>query len=92
MKFKWAWGGGWVDQPNLTTPNFTEVPASSRNVLGVSILPLSGTLVFDFGIITTVWYFLFFILFTKKGAWTHSLTQPMFIVNVFTKPVSSNVC
>jgi hypothetical protein len=35
---------------------------------------------------------LFFILFTKKGAWTHSLTQPMFIVNVFTKPVSSNVC
>jgi hypothetical protein len=31
-------------------------------VLGVSILSLSTILVFDFGIVPTVWYFLYFIL------------------------------
>ena len=32
-------------------------------VLGISILPLSTILIFDFGIVPTVWYFLSFILY-----------------------------
>ena len=33
------------------------------SVLGVSILPLFTILIFDFGMVPPVWYFLFYILF-----------------------------
>jgi hypothetical protein len=53
----------------LTTPLFIEMPVPSQKserscicVLGLSILPLSTFLIFDFGSVPTVWYFLFFIL------------------------------
>jgi hypothetical protein len=34
-------------------------------VLGVSILPLSTFLIFDFGIVPTVWYFYFLFVIGK---------------------------
>ena len=37
-----------------------ESERSCFRVLGVSILPLSTILIFDFGIVPTVWYFLVF--------------------------------
>jgi hypothetical protein len=54
----------------LTTPLFIEMPVPSQKserscicVLGLSILPLSTFLIFDFGSVPTVWYFfVFFIL------------------------------
>ena len=54
---------------SLTTPHFIEVPVPNQEseqsclcVLGVSILPLSEIFPLDFGIVQTMWYFLFFIL------------------------------
>jgi hypothetical protein len=35
-------------------------------VLGATILSFSTILVFDFGIVPTVWYFLFFMLFVHR--------------------------
>ena len=53
----------------LTTPLFIEMPVSSPKserscicVLELSILPLSTFLIFDFGSVPTVWYFLFFFI------------------------------
>jgi hypothetical protein len=34
-------------------------------MLGVSTLPMSTILMFDVGIVPTLWYFLFFILIVK---------------------------
>jgi len=34
-------------------------------VLGVSILPLSTILIFDYGIVSTVWYSLFVYLISR---------------------------
>ena len=55
---------------SLTPPLFIEVPVprldsewSCNYALGVPILPLSTILIFDPGIVLTVRYFLFFILF-----------------------------
>ena len=55
---------------SISPPRFIEVPVPSQKidqscicVYGVSILPLSTILIFDFGIVPTVWYFLLFILF-----------------------------
>ena len=36
-------------------------------VLGVSVLPRSAILIFDFGIVPTAWYVLFFILLLIIG-------------------------
>ena len=54
---------------SLTTPHFIELPVPNQEseqsclcVLGVSILPLSEIFPLDFGIVQTMWYFLFFIL------------------------------
>jgi hypothetical protein len=51
-----------------TPTDFNEGPGqkSERScicVLGLSILPLSTFLIFDFGSVPTVWYFLFFFIF-----------------------------
>jgi hypothetical protein len=50
----------------MTPPLFIEVSLYQIRkcicVSVISILPLSMILIFDFGIIPTVWYFLFFIL------------------------------
>jgi hypothetical protein len=55
----------------LATPLFIEMPVPSPKserscicVLGLSILPLSTFLIFDFGSVPTVWYFLFFYFIT----------------------------
>jgi hypothetical protein len=59
----------WIHQTSLTLVLFIEVPAprqqSERSwfcVLWVSISPLSTILIFYFGIVLTVWYFIVFIL------------------------------
>ena len=51
---------------SLTPPLVIEVPVPSQEnkqpcicMLGVSIVPLSTILIFDIGIVPTVWYFCF---------------------------------
>jgi len=58
-----------VLQTSLNPPTFIEVTVPSQesgwsfiSVIEVSMLPLSMILIFDLGIVPTVWYFLFFIL------------------------------
>jgi len=58
-------GEVWVHQISLTPPLFIEVPISRQEcrpscicVLGLFIWPLSMVLIFEFGIVLTVWYFL----------------------------------
>ena len=53
----------WAKKTSLTLPLFIEVPVPRQEnewscicVLGVLILPLSTILIFDFGIVTMVWY------------------------------------
>ena len=62
----------WADKTSLTLPHFIEVPVPSQEseqsyicVLGVSIFPLSTILIFDFGIVPKVWYFMFFTLLLR---------------------------
>jgi hypothetical protein len=52
----------WEHKASLTSPLFTEVPVPSQTsegscicVLGVLILNLSTILIFDFGIVPTLW-------------------------------------
>ena len=59
---------------DLIPPLFKEVPIPSQESertciceIVVSILPLSAILIFDFGIVPTVWYFLFFILLRESS-------------------------
>ena len=59
----------WACKTSLTLPLFIKVPVPSQEsegscicVLGVSILPLSTILIFNFRIVPTVWYFFYFIL------------------------------
>ena len=61
-----------LHKTNLTLSLFIEVPVPSQEserscicVSGVSILPLSTTLVLDFGAVPIVCYFWFFILLPK---------------------------
>ena len=63
----------WVYKLSLTLPLFIEVPVpiqeSERSciyVLGVLILSFSTMLIFDFGTVPTVWYFLFYMLFVHR--------------------------
>jgi hypothetical protein len=63
-------GEVWAHTTNLTLPLFIEVSLPSQEseqsyicVIGVSILPFSFLLIFDFGIVPTVWYFCFSLLF-----------------------------
>ena len=65
-------GKDWVHITSLALPLVIEVPVSSQEsekscicVLGVSTLPMSTILMFDVGIVPTLWYFLFFILIVK---------------------------
>jgi len=58
-----------VLQTSLNQPTFIEVTVPRQesgwsfiSVIEVSILLLSMILIFDLGIVPTVWYFLFFIL------------------------------
>ena len=58
---------------SLTLPLFIEMSVPSQEserscicVLGATILSFSTILVFDFGIVPTVWYFLFFVLFVHR--------------------------
>ena len=58
---------------SLTLPLFIEMSVPSQEserscicVLGATILSFSTILVFDFGIVPTVWYFLFFMLFVHR--------------------------
>jgi hypothetical protein len=60
-------GGVWAHKASLATPPFIEAPVPSQDsgrscilMLGVLILPLSTILIFDFGIVPIVRYFLFF--------------------------------
>jgi len=60
----------WVHKTSLTPPLFIEVPVPSLEIkgscicmLGISILPLSTIFLLHFGTITTMSYFLLFILF-----------------------------
>ena len=61
-------GEVWAHKTNLTLPHFIEVPVlqeSQRSYICVprlSVLVLSTILIFDFGIVPIVWYFLFFVL------------------------------
>ena len=61
-------GEVWAHKTNLTPPHFIEVSVlqeSQRSyicVLRLSVLVLSTILIFDFGIVPIVWYFLFFVL------------------------------
>ena len=66
-------GTVWIYKTNLTTPRFIEVPVPSHEseqscncVFGVSILPSSTTLIFDFVNAPTVWYFLLFSMPREK--------------------------
>jgi len=59
----------WVQKNSWTPPLFIKMPVPSQeiersciSVLGLSILTLPTILIFDFGIVPMVWYFLFFIL------------------------------
>ena len=63
----------WVHRFSLTPLPYFEVPVSSQEnerpcicVLEISILLLSTILIFDFGIVPTVWYFWFFIIILFK--------------------------
>jgi hypothetical protein len=56
-------GEVWANKTSLTPPLLIEVPVPSMEseracicVLGVSILPLSTILIFDFGFVPTVWF------------------------------------
>ncbi len=58
----------WAHITSLTPPHFIEVAVPSLEsewscicVSGIWILPLSTILIFDLGIVQTVWYFLFSI-------------------------------
>ena len=62
-------GGVWVHKANLIPPLFIEVPVPSKEnerfcacVFPVSVFPLSTILIFDLGSLSTMWYFLVFIL------------------------------
>jgi len=62
-------GKVWGLKASLSPPLFSlkcqyQVRKESGHVfvLGVSILPPSTTLIFDFGTVPTVWYFVFYIL------------------------------
>ena len=65
----------WVHFTRLTPPPFIEAPVQSKEnarlcicVVGVSTLPLSMIIIFDFGaLLSTVWYFLFFILLRTRN-------------------------
>ena len=53
-------------------------------ILGVSILPLPTIFIFDFGIVPTMWYSLFFILFQLKSqsmfcSWVLSLESMKYV-------------
>jgi hypothetical protein len=57
-------GEVWARKTRLTLPLFIELPVPSQEsaqscicVLRVSIFPVSRILIFDLGIVPTVWYF-----------------------------------
>ena len=57
-------GEVWARKTSLTLPLFIELPVPSQEsaqscicVLRVSIFPVSRILIFDLGIVPTVWYF-----------------------------------
>ena len=59
----------WVHKTNLIPPLFIEVPVSIKEserlcacVFPVLVFPLSTILIFDVGSLSTMWYFLVFIL------------------------------
>jgi hypothetical protein len=61
----------WVHFTRLTPPPFIEVPVQSKEserscicVVGVSTLPLSTTMIFNFETLPTVWYFFAFHFIT----------------------------
>ena len=60
-------GKVWANKTGLSPSLFflLKCLCQGRKGLGVSIVPLSTILIFDFGIIPTVWYFLFFNLLLK---------------------------
>ena len=60
-------GKVWANKTGLSPSLFflLKCLCQGRKGLGVSIVPLSTILLFDFGIIPTVWYFLFFNLLLK---------------------------
>jgi hypothetical protein len=67
--------GGLGNKTSLTPPFYLiKVPVSSQEsewlciwLLGVSILPFSTILIFEFGIVPTVWYFFIFHLIARQG-------------------------
>ena len=53
----------WYICIKITQSKYVTSQESERScicVLGISILPLSTILIFDFGIVPTVWYFWYF--------------------------------
>ena len=53
-------------------------------MLGVTILPLSASVVLDFGTVPTVWYFLFFILLPDFGITMSCLRKRFSIIKCHT--------
>ena len=73
-------GEGWAHKSSLIPPPVIEVPVPSQGsaqscicVLRVSIFPLSRFLIFDFGIVPTVWYFCVFHFITTKTTTTTTM-------------------
>ena len=63
----------WVHKTSLKLPLVPsqENERSSICVLGVSIFPLSAILIFDFGSVSTMWFFMFFILYLLQAIASH---------------------
>jgi hypothetical protein len=72
-RIKSLWGEAWAHKTSLVPPHFIQMPVSSQDserscicVLVVPMMPLSTIILIDFGIVPTVWYFMFFILFLHR--------------------------
>lgn len=77
-------GEAWSHRTNLTPPHFLKVPVLSQeskrscvSVLGVSIFPLSRTLIFYFGVVRTKLYFLFLSFYYLYIFSCHDITETL---------------
>jgi hypothetical protein len=89
-------GEVWARKTSLTLPLFIELPVPSQEsaqscicVLRVSIFPVSRILIFDLGIVPTVWYFFVFHFITTTTTTTTTMyTNLLLDTTLYDKEVS----